>query len=90
MNTQDTYTYPAIFTEYGDMEWEVSIIDFDHTFTSMSTFEHVTQEAESMLKSLISKRIENNMEIPNPTPIEKITEIRGGFVMPISCEYIKK
>lgn len=80
-----TYVYPAIFRKDPD-GIIVSFPDLPDTFTDGDTMEEAFENAEDVLNLMLWGKEENHKEIPKPTPIEKITPLKGETLAMIKAD----
>jgi antitoxin HicB len=73
------YKYPAIFSPDGD-GWTVRFPDLENCFTSADFLEEAIIEAQAVLEDCMYFREEQADEIPQPTPVDKITPASGELV----------
>ncbi len=79
MNRPNYYKYPAVFAPDGD-GWTVTFPDLDNCFTSADTVEEAIVEAQAVLEDCLYFREAQHDEIPEPTPTEKVSAPKDGFV----------
>ena len=66
------YKFPALITREDD-GFFVEFPDLDDTFTQGDTWEEAFENAEDVLNLMLWNREENNIPIPDPSSIDRIT-----------------
>lgn len=69
---RDIYVYPSILTYYDDNNIGITFPDLPGCVSNASTLEETTKVAKEALALHLYGMEENNVDIPSPTPINKL------------------
>lgn len=84
----DKYMYPALFEAYEDGGYTVSFPDLKGCVTERDNLEEALKMGKEALELFLWNMEDDNEEIPEPTPPEKIKTQSGSFVVPIEADML--
>lgn len=77
------FVYPALF-HYEDGGYWVEFPDLSGCFTQGDTLNEIMFNAQEVLELYLESTIDNDLNLPKPSPIETIPPINDGFVSYVS------
>ncbi|AZV56064.1 type II toxin-antitoxin system HicB family antitoxin [Clostridium sp. AWRP] len=84
----DKYMYPALFESYDDGGYTVSFPDLKGCITEGDDLNEALKMAKDALELFLWNMEDENEEIPESTPPEKIEAKTGSFVVPIEADML--
>ena len=84
----DKYMYPALFEAYEDGGYTVSFPDLRGCITEGDNLEESLKMAKEALELFLWNMEDDNEEIPEPTPPEKLETQKGNFIVPIEADML--
>lgn len=84
----DKYMYPALFEAYEDGGYTVSFPDLKGCITEGDNLEEALKMAKEALELFLWNMEDDNEEIPEPTPPEKLETQKGSFIVPIEADML--